>query len=101
MVTTLGACQKDHLSSAEENVPSVLKLVTCAVVHGMPASISSAFGLWYPSWHPDNYVFTSFGHSYAPLPVTGFIINLSTFRGAYQFMTYEGIFILASFLNCP
>jgi len=54
IVTTLGAGQKEHLSSAEENVPSVLKLVTCAVVHGMPASISSAFGLRYPSGHPDN-----------------------------------------------
>ena len=38
---TLGAGQKKHLSPAEENVPSVLKLIIPSVVPGMPASISS------------------------------------------------------------
>ena|GEM_PF-5229512 len=38
---TLGAGQKGHLSSAEENVPSGLSLFVASVVPGMPASISS------------------------------------------------------------
>jgi len=52
---TLGAGQKKHLSPAEENVPSVLKLISCVrCPWDASEHILNPADLRYPSWHPDN-----------------------------------------------